>query len=114
MTTPAQPPQGEPVYAVRPAPDSAVASYSPAPPTNAMAVIALVASVLGWTFFPVVGSVLGIVMGYQARKAIASSGESGASMATVAIVLGWIMVGLFVLSLVIALVFMIIAVVASS
>jgi heme/copper-type cytochrome/quinol oxidase subunit 2 len=106
-----------PVYAAMPQPSSSSTvppSYAAAAPTNAMAIIALVASILGWIMIPVAGSVVGIILGHQARKQIAVSGESGGGMATAAITLGWIMVALIALSLLALLGFLVFAAAASA
>lgn len=90
-------------YAVQPQrdPARALAAVNPGPPTNSLAVIALVVSIVGSLLFPLVGSVVGIVLGHQARKAIATSGEGGSGAATAAIVVGWAWIGLFALAVVI-------------
>lgn len=74
------------------------------PQTNSMAVGALVASILG--FFCGVGFVIGLILGYNARKQIRASGgqEGGEGAATAAIVIGWIGVGLMVLGLIVVVV----------
>ena len=68
----------------------------PRPKTNGMAIASLV---LGILCLYGIGSVLALVFGFQARKAIDSSGgaETGRGMATAGIVLGWIGIGLMLL-----------------
>lgn len=75
------------------------------PQTNPVAVVALIASVLG--LFCGIGFVIGLILGYNARKEIRASGgrEGGEGAATAAIVIGWIGVGLMVLAVVLLAVF---------
>lgn len=85
----------------------------PAGITNSMATIAFVVSLVGLLVFPVVGSIVGIVLGHQARKQIAATGEGGSGLATAAIVIGWITIALAVLS-VLAFVFFFVILAASA
>jgi hypothetical protein len=61
----------------------------PAPGTPGLAVAALFVSLVGLTFFPIVGSIGGLVLGYRARLELARSGARSGS-ATAAIVFGWL------------------------
>jgi Domain of unknown function (DUF4190) len=74
LSQPQQQPQ--PMY-YAPAP-----MYAPAPPTNTMAILALVFSFLFWP--------LAIVFGHTARKQIARTGEGGGGMATAGLVIGYL------------------------
>lgn len=71
----------------------------PTQPSNTVAIISLIASILGLTFFPFLGSVLGLILGYVARKQIRESGGAvgGEGMAKWGIILGWIGVALGVI-----------------
>jgi hypothetical protein len=73
----------------------------PAAPTSGMAIAALIMGLAGWTVLPWVGSVLAIVFGYAARNEIRRRpGEmTGEGLATAGLVLGWLMVGVTVLTL---------------
>ena len=65
-------------------------------PTSTLAIISLVAGILGFTLFPFVGSVIAIITGMMARgetRAVPPR-ASGDGMATAGIVMGWIGVGL--------------------
>lgn len=57
--------------------------------TNTLATLALI--------FAIIGSVVGLILGYVARAQIRRTGENGAGMALAAIIIGWIEVGLFVI-----------------
>ncbi|HET7419423.1 MAG TPA: DUF4190 domain-containing protein [Candidatus Dormibacteraeota bacterium] len=58
-------------------------------PTNQLAIIALIASILSWVLFPVAGALVGVVTGHIARGQIRRSGESGAGLAMAALVIGY-------------------------
>lgn len=71
--------------------------YSQTPPPNSnMALISLIAGILGLTFVPTLGSIVALITGYMARKEINESGGmvGGGGMATAGIVLGFIGLGL--------------------
>ena len=59
---------------------------SPTPTMNAMAALAIVFAFL---FFP-----LGILFGHIAKRQIARSGETGGGLATAALVVGYLLLGL--------------------
>ncbi len=75
-----------------------------APPNNTMAVISLIAGLLGLSFLPTIGSIAALITGYMAKNEIRASGGSqgGDGMATAGIILGWIGIGLTVVGLCIA------------
>lgn len=76
-------------------------SYQPsAPPTNGLAIGSLVASILGLTFVPAIGSIIGVILGYMAKRQIAESGGTvgGEGIAKAGIIIGWIGIGLTVLA----------------
>jgi hypothetical protein len=60
--------------------------------TNTLAIFALVLAIIG--------SVVGLILGYVARSQIRRSGERGAGLALAAIIIGWVEVGLIALALV--------------
>jgi len=77
--------------------------------THLLAVIALVLSILGlMPVLPVVGSIAAVVTGSVARRSIARNPEqyNGDGLAKVALFLGWIGVGLAVLAVIGAVLFM--------
>lgn len=73
-------------------------------PNSNMAVISLIAGILGLTMFPILGSIVALILGYMAKKEIRDSAGhmTGDGMATAGLVLGWIGVGLTVFGLCIA------------
>ena len=74
---------------------------NPNPPTSSMALISLIAGILGLTFIPIIGSIVAVITGPMARKEIRESagGLSGDGLATAGIILGWIGVGLTILGI---------------
>jgi hypothetical protein len=73
--------------------------FQPSPPTPGSATAALILSICGILFCPVIGGPLGLVFGYKARGQIRdSNGQLGGSgMVTAALIMGWIGVGFTVL-----------------
>lgn len=73
-------------------------------PNSSLAVLSLIAGILGLTFLPLVGSIVAVITGNMAKKEIqASAGSlSGEGLATAGSVLGWIGIVLGVLGLCIA------------
>ena len=74
-------------------------SYPAPRQTRTLAIIALVAGILGWTLLPFLGSLGGIIFGHMARGEIRrSNGQlDGDGLAVTGLVLGWINVMLAVL-----------------
>ncbi len=70
-----------------------------APENNTMALVSLIASILGLTLLPFLGSIVGLITGYMAKKQIEESNgaEGGADLVKWGIILGWVGVGLFVI-----------------
>ena len=68
-------------------------------PTSTLALVSMIAGILGFTFFPVVASIVAIITGNMARKETRAvpPTASGDGMATAGIIMGWIQVGLAVL-----------------
>ena len=76
--------------------------YQPLPQQNSTtAIISLVSAILGLTLFPLIGSIIAVVLGHMAKGEIARSGGTlgGAGAATFGLVLGYIGLGLGVLGL---------------
>jgi hypothetical protein len=63
-----------------------------AAPNSSMAVISLVAGIMGITLFPFLGSIIAVITGSMAKSEIrgARGALSGEGVATAGIVLGWI------------------------
>jgi hypothetical protein len=76
-------------------------AYVQAPPTSNMALVSLIMGILGWLALPVIGSVLAIVFGHAALGEIdRSAGQlGGRGMAQIGLILGYVALGLSVLSI---------------
>jgi hypothetical protein len=70
-------------------------------PNSNLALISLVAGILGFTLFPFIASIVAIWTGYEARKETRSTPPraAGDGMATAGIIMGWIQVGLTIVSI---------------
>jgi hypothetical protein len=72
-----------------------------APPTSTLAIISLVAGILGLTAFPILGSIVAVITGHMAKGEIArgQGATGGDGLATFGLVLGYIGVSLTVLGI---------------
>ena len=59
-------------------------------PTNQLAIVSLVAAILGWVVFPVAGALVAVVTGHMARSQIRARGESGGGMALAGLIIGYV------------------------
>jgi hypothetical protein len=93
------PPPEQPYYGPQPTyppyqqPYPPYAAYPPAPPTNGLAIAALVCGVggfvIGLSFIPA------IICGHIARRQIRQTGEQGAGLALAGLILGYVGIALF-------------------
>jgi len=67
-----------------------------------MALVSLIVGILGWVVLPIIGSVLAVVFGHAALGEIdRREGEiGGRGMAQVGLILGYVSLGLWVLSII--------------
>ena len=67
-------------------------------PTSTLAIVSLVSGVLGFTFVPVIGTIVALITGYMARRETRSipARVSDDGLATAGIIMGWIQVALIV------------------
>ena len=84
--------------------------YSPpatGPQNSGMAIASLVASILGMTLLPTIGSIIGLILGYVARNQIRDSGGTigGEGLARAGIIVGWVGIGLAVIGICIGIAF---------
>lgn len=79
----------------------------PVKTTSTLAIISLVAGILGWTLLPLLGSVGAIITGHMARSEIRRSAGAidGDGLAIAGLVLGWGSVIVAILSVVLVVVF---------
>ncbi len=76
--------------------------------TNAMAVISLIAGILGWTALPGLGSIVAIITGHVARAEIRRNPQTqeGDGLAVAGLIMGYLMVGLCLLGLLLFVLFL--------
>ncbi len=69
-------------------------------PSSTLAIVSLIAGILGFMGLPIIASIVAIWTGYEARKETRSvpPRASGDGMATAGIVMGWIQIGLAVVA----------------
>ena len=59
--------------------------------TSTLAIVSLIAGILGWTLVPFFGSIAAVVCGHMARKEIRlNPALEGSGFATAGLILGWI------------------------
>lgn len=77
------------------------------PQTSTSAIIALVLSIVSWTFCPLITSIIAIVLAYQADKEIRNSGGkvTGQGLSFAAKIIAWINIGVSVALIVLTVVF---------
>jgi hypothetical protein len=70
-------------------------------PSSTLAIVSLIAGILGFFGLPIIGSIVAIWAGYTARQETRAvpPRASGDGMATAGIVMGWIQVGLVVVAI---------------
>lgn len=72
--------------------------YTAPPKTNLLAILSLIASLVGFIMFlPVIGQIAGVIMGHISLKQIKTTGERGHGMALAGLLIGYISLGLIVL-----------------
>lgn len=70
-------------------------------PTSTLAIVSMIAGIMGFGVFPVVGTIIAIITGYMARQETRAIPPrfAGDGMATAGIIMGYIQVGLFIVSI---------------
>jgi len=70
-------------------------------PSSTLAIVSLIAALLGFTIVPVIGGIVALVTGYMARNETRSipPRASGDGMATAGIIMGWIQIGLLIVGI---------------
>ena len=70
-------------------------------PTSTMAIVSLIAGILGFMGLPILASIVALWTGYAARKETRAvpPRASGDGMATAGIIMGWIQIGLGVVAI---------------
>jgi hypothetical protein len=75
--------------------------YAAQLPTSTLAIISMIAGILGFTVFPVIATIVALVTGYAARKETRAVPPKvgGDGLATAGIIMGWVQVGLTVVGI---------------
>ncbi|MFS0733187.1 DUF4190 domain-containing protein [Microbacterium sp. 1P10UB] len=99
-----QQPSGYPAAAPYGAAQGYPAAYTPyptEPKTNVLAIISLIASIVGFIWIiPFLGGLAGAIMGHISLGQIKKNGEKGRGLALAGIIVGWVGVGLFVIGVI--------------
>lgn len=79
----------------------------PSRPTSPLAIVSLVAGILGWTVVPVLGALVAIVTGHLARSEVRRSNGAmdGDGLAIGGLVLGYLSIALAVIAVILAVLF---------
>lgn len=79
-------------------------NQTPALQTSSVAIVSLIAGILGLTLVPIAGSIVAIITGMMAKKEIRESGGTlgGDGLATAGLVTGWLGAALAILGLCLA------------
>ncbi|PKQ26817.1 MAG: hypothetical protein CVT64_03790 [Actinobacteria bacterium HGW-Actinobacteria-4] len=98
----AAPQYAAPQYAAPGNPQTPAGYYGPpSAPTNVLAIVSMITSILGVIMLPIIASIAGIIMGHIAKKQIAQTGEQGEGMAKAGLIVGYaglVLWGLFFLA----------------
>lgn len=88
-------------------PPAPINAPAPGKPTSSMAIVSLVAGILGWTLAPWLGSVVAIITGHMARSEIRRSNGAidGDGLAITGLVLGWASIAITILVVLAAIMF---------
>jgi hypothetical protein len=78
------------------------------PRTSSLAIVSLVAGILGWSLLPLVGTLAAIITGHMARKEIRASAGTleGDGLAVAGLILGWASAVVWVLGVVVLFLFL--------
>lgn len=70
--------------------------------TSSLAVVSLIAGILGWTLLPFLGSIAAVITGHMARSEIRRAPDrlDGDGLAVAGLVLGWLAIAFMVLAVV--------------
>ena len=70
-------------------------------PTSTLAIVSLVAGILGFTAFPIIGTIAALITGYMARKETRATPPTagGDGLATAGIIMGYVQIGLIVVGI---------------
>ena len=68
--------------------------------SSTLALVSLIAGILGWTLAPFLGSVVAVITGHMARKELRlNPAMEGSGFATVGLILGWVALAFWILGI---------------
>ena len=71
---------------------------APVRQSSTLAIVSLVAGILGWTLAPFIGNVVAVITGHMARKEIRlNPAREGSGFATAGLILGWVGLAFWIL-----------------
>lgn len=92
-------------------PNSEYVTPLPTPPLvkrdSTLAIVSLIAGIIGWTIVPFIGSIVAVITGHLAKKEIRESGGTmtGDGMALAGLILGYTLIGVVLLVIILGVVF---------
>jgi hypothetical protein len=98
----AAPQAAPPAYGAPSAYGAAPAYYAgyAGPKTNVLAIISMIASIVGFVWIlPFIGSLAGVIMGHISLRQIARTGEKGRGMALAGLIVGYVGLAFFVIGI---------------
>jgi hypothetical protein len=71
------------------------------PPTSTLAIVSVIAGIVGFSAMPIIGGIVALITGYMARKETRATPPtaSGDGLALAGIIMGWLQVGLAVIGI---------------
>jgi hypothetical protein len=83
-------------------------------PTNALAVVSLIAGIASFIFVPFIGAIVAVITGHVARSQVRRTGEGGDGMALAGLTLGYVHLVLWVIGFLFIVLFVIVIWLTSS
>lgn len=82
------------------------AGYAPAAKTNTLAIVSLISAIVGFVLIPFIASLVAVITGHMSLGQIKKTGEQGRGLALAGTIIGWVGIGLTVLSVIALLAFL--------
>ncbi|WP_194408677.1 DUF4190 domain-containing protein [Microbacterium cremeum] len=75
--------------------------YGAQPKTNVLAIVSLVASIVGFIgLLPIIGSIAAVIMGHISLNQLKTNGENGRGMALAGTIVGYVGLGLWIIGII--------------
>ncbi len=81
-------------------------AYPPAAKTNTLAIVSLVSAIVGFVLIPFIASIVAVITGHMSLNQLKQSGEQGRGLALAGTIIGWVGIGLSVLTVIALLAFL--------